>query len=79
MINDQMNETPAAPHADWALSEIERRRRAAYADPLTGSDIHFAEASRLSAIGDSDGSEAAKQIGIARHREIQSAHPYPVE
>lgn len=70
-------ETPVQPHADWALSEIERRRRAAYADPISGSDLHFAEASRLDAMGDAEGAAAAKQRGIARCQEIQVAHPYP--
>ena len=77
MSTSQTTESPVQPHADWALGEIERRRRQAYADPITGSDIHFAEASRLEAMGDSDGSRAAKQIGIARYQEIQAAHPYP--
>lgn len=70
-------ETPVQPHADWALSEIERRRRAVYADPISGSDLHFAEASRLDAMGDAEGAAAAKQRGIARYQEIQAAHPYP--
>ncbi len=70
-------ETPVQLHADWALSEVERRRRAAYADPISGSDLHFAEASRLDAMGDAEGAAAAKQRGIARYQEIQVAHPYP--
>ena len=72
-------EIPVQPHDDWALGEIERRRRAAYADPISGSDLHFAEASRLEAMGDAEGAAAAKQRGIVRYQQIQDSHPYPVE
>jgi len=71
------NETPAQPHHDWALTEIEFRRRRAYADPITGSDVHFAEANRLEAMGEAGAADEARQRGIARYHEIQAAHPYP--
>lgn len=77
MSTSQPIETPVAAHADWARAEIERRRRAAYANPLTGSDLHFAEATRLDAMGDGEAAEAARQRGVARYLEIQAAHPYP--
>lgn len=62
---------------EYALRDTERRRLAAYADPETGSDRHFAEASRLDAVGRTDDAGAARQVGIARYQEIRDLYPWP--
>ena len=62
----------AQSHEEWAPEEIARRRARAYADPVTGSDRHFAEALRLDAEGDSWGAGAARERGRARHAEIRA-------
>jgi len=79
MTTPATTESTVQPHAEWALGEIERRRRAAYADPITGSDLHFAEASRLEAMGAAESATLARQRGIARYQEIQAENPYPTE
>jgi hypothetical protein len=58
--------------------QIEAQRLRAYADPLTGSDRHFAEAIRLQAM-DADQAEidAAKAAGAERYAEIQAEYPWP--
>jgi len=62
----------AQSHEEWAPEEIARRRARAYADPVTGSDRHFAESLRLEAEGDSLGANAARERGRARHAEIHA-------
>lgn len=59
-------------------SEVERLRLLAYADPITGSDRYFAEASRMDATGES-GSGAYREAGVKRYSEIQSQFPWPAE
>ncbi|WP_429216023.1 hypothetical protein [Aeromonas veronii] len=59
-------------------SEVEALRAAAYADPTTGSDRYFNEASRMQAMGES-GWEEVKNVGIARYKEIQQQYPWPEE
>ena len=60
-----------------AIQAVETQRLAAYANPQTGSDRHFAEAVRLDAIGDTAGAEAARTAGLARYDEIRSQFPWP--
>lgn len=57
--------------------QVEKMRLAAYADPLTGSDRHFAEAARLEAVGDTEGAESARAAGLARYDEIRLQYPWP--
>jgi len=59
--------------------QIEAQRLRAYADPLTGSDRHFAEAARLQAMGaTAEEVDAAKAAGATRYAEIQAQYPWPV-
>ena len=60
-----------------AIQAVETQRLSAYANPLTGSDRHFAEAARLEAVGDTEGAEVARSDGLARYEEIRSMHPWP--
>ena len=57
--------------------QVEVERLSAYANPLTGSDRHFAEASRLEAVGDTEGAEVARAVGLARYEEIRLQCPWP--
>lgn len=68
--------TPQQSHEEWAREETERRRRAAYSDPNTGSDRHFSEAARLRAVGEDDAADEAQAKGIARAEEIKQTFPY---
>ena len=61
----------------WLTRQIGIKRQVAYANPLTGSDRHFAEAVRLEAVGDTAGAEAARTSGMARYEEIRSENPWP--
>jgi len=64
------------PYPEWSLEDTQRMRRAAYADPNTGSDRHFAESLRLAAQGDATGAQAAQDRGLARAQEIKASLPY---
>lgn len=66
---------PQEIYDEYAEKEIESRRRRAYSDPDTGSDRHFAESSRLLAMGDMEGAEEAKIKGVARALEIKNEYP----
>ena len=66
---------PQVIYDEYAEKEIESRRRRAYSDPDTGSDRYFAESSRLLAMGDMEGAEAAKIKGVARALEIKKEYP----
>lgn len=58
--------------------QIEALRLQAYADPITGSDRYFAEASRLQAMGAAQEEiDAANAAGVKRYAEIQGEHPWP--
>lgn len=66
------------PPALRTQEQVEVQRLLAYADPATGSDRYFAEATRLSIMGGTvDEIEAAKAQGVARYNEIQSENPWP--
>lgn len=56
--------------------EVEVSRRAAYADPITGSDRLFAEAQRMNLMGES-GWEAVRDQAVARFNEIRGQNPWP--
>lgn len=57
---------------------IEAERLRAYANPVTGSDRHFAEANRLQIMGAPKAEiDAAKAAGVARYAEIQEQYPWP--
>lgn len=67
----------------WAIpatsrKDVEANRLRAYADPLTGSDRYFAEATRMQAVGEDDWEEVLA-IGVARYQQIQSDNPWPDE
>jgi len=70
---------PAPPPAPPTREQIEAARLRAYADPLTGSDRYFAEAQRESLLGNTEASDAAKALGMARFAEIQAEYPWPAE
>lgn len=68
---------PPAP-APLTREQIEAQRLRAYADPLTGSDRHFAEATRLQVMGGTaEEVDAAKASGATRYAEIQAEYPWP--
>lgn len=60
-----------------AIQAVETQRLTAYANPMTGSDRHFAEAARLEAMGDTAGAEVARAYGLARYEEIRTMYPWP--
>lgn len=57
--------------------QVEVIRRQKYADPVTGSDVLFAEYNRELAMGNQEAAEAAKEKAISRYQEIQAENPYP--
>lgn len=68
---------PPAP-APLTRDQIESLRLKAYADPLTGSDRYFVEASRLQAVGAAQEEiDAANAAGAKRYAEIQGEYPWP--
>lgn len=68
---------PAPPAA--TVEDVEAARLVAYANPITGSDRHFAEATRLNAAGDTAGAQAATDAGTARYEAIRAELPWPEE
>ncbi|MDH1340568.1 hypothetical protein [Ectopseudomonas oleovorans] len=58
--------------------EVDEARKAAYADPSTGSDRLFAEAQRMNLMGE-PGWEAKRDAAVARYNEIQASLPWPEE
>ncbi len=58
------------------VETVEAARLRAYADPVTGSDRLFVEASRMQMMGES-GWEAVRDAAAARYQEIQLEHPWP--
>lgn len=67
-----------APSEPPTGERIEAQRLRAYADPLTGSDRYFAEASRLQVMGAAQEEiDAANAAGANRYAEIQNAYPWP--
>ena len=75
--NIKTAEQLAAERKEAAIQAVETQRLAAYANPQTGSDRHFAEAVRLDAMGDTAGAEAARTAGLARYDEIRSQYLWP--
>ena len=73
----ELNTATVETHEEWLSKQINSKRLAAYANPQTGSDRHFAEAARLEAVGDTAGAEAARAAGLARYEEIRSQYPWP--
>lgn len=66
------------PIVPLTTTQVDHNRKVAYANPLTGSDRWFAEATRLSIMGGTvDELEAAKAQGVARYNEIQLENPWP--
>ena len=66
------------PIPSLTREQIEAQRLRAYADPLTGSDRYFAEASRLQAMGAAQEEiDAANAAGANRYAEIQGEYPWP--
>lgn len=58
------------------VTRVEEARKAAYANPQTGSDCLFAEAQRMQIMGE-PGWEEVRDAAIARYEEIKSEHPWP--
>ena len=71
------NDTPPLDRAALAQQEITRRRARAYADPITGSDVIFAKAVRLQAMGRHAEAEQVQQQAIQRFEQIQRDYPMP--
>lgn len=69
------DDAPVETHAEWALRMAKQRRLKAYADPETGSDRHFAEASRLEAMGQTIEAGQARVVGLTRYQEIKALYP----
>lgn len=64
------------PVIERTREDMERLRLAAFAEPVTGSDRYFAEASRMQVMGEA-GWEEVRDSGIARFKEIQMLYPWP--
>lgn len=62
--------------SELTREQVEALRLAAYADPVTGSDRYFAEAARMTAMGEA-GADAVIAAGVARYEEIQAEYPWP--
>ena len=76
-MNNEEHEYQQETNYEYQLRVIEEMRKVAYADPQTGSDRHFAEASRLEAEGDTAVAEDARAAGLARYEEIKASLPWP--
>lgn len=63
------------PKPSYTDEQIEAMRLRAYADPFTGSDRYFAEASRMKAMGE-EGWESVRNQGVVRYQEIQAEYPW---
>lgn len=73
-VEAHINPKPVPP----TPRQVEAQRLRAYADPVTGSDRWFAEATRLSIMGAAEGEiETARVSGISRYAEIQLEYPWP--
>lgn len=66
------------PKEEMTTAEVENARRRAYADPITGSDRMFSEASRMQIMGE-DGYDVARAQAISRFEEIQAQYPWPAK
>lgn len=64
-------------HLVWALEDTKMRRLEEYANPITGSDRFFAEASRLTALGLTEEAKAASITGEALYNTIKLKYPWP--
>lgn len=71
------NETPELDRTALAQQEIDRRRARAYADPITGSDVIFAKAVRLQAMGRHAEAEQTQRQAVQRFEQIQHDYPMP--
>lgn len=60
-------------------SDVENRRRIAYADPISGSDRFMIEYQAELLAGDAAAAESAKVNWLARRAEIAAENPYPGE
>lgn len=67
---------PASVKVPLTKEVVENLRLLAYADPLTGSDRLFLEASRMQMM-EEDGWEAVKDLAVTRYQQIQNEHPWP--
>ena len=66
------------PIIPLTITQVDNNRKVAYANPLTGSDRWFAEASRLTIMGGTtEEIDEAKAQGVARYEEIQLENPWP--
>lgn len=78
MTDDEVEAHLNPPAKPLTREQIDALRLQAYADPLTGSDRYFAEASRLQAMGAAQEEiDAANAAGANRYAEIQNAYPWP--
>jgi len=66
------------PPVVMTASDIERLRLTAYADPISGSDRYFNEATRMQLM-DEGGWETIKTAGIVRYQKIQQEYPWPAD
>lgn len=79
----KMTETEIEAHLNppiipLTITQVDHNRKVAYANPLTGSDRWFAEASRLTIMGGTtEEIDEAKAQGVARYEEIQLENPWP--
>ena len=66
------------PIIPLTITQVDHNRKVAYANPLTGSDRWFAEATRLTIMeAPANEVEAAKTKGVTRYEEIQLENPWP--
>ena len=71
------HDTPPLDRAALAQQEIARRRARAYADPIAGSDVIFAKAVRLQAMGRHAEAEQVQHQAVQRFEQIQRDYPMP--
>lgn len=64
------------PQVEVTAGQVEAARLHAYADPITGSDRMFVEASRMQMMGET-GWEGVRDAAVVRYQEIQNEHPWP--
>lgn len=71
------DDAPPLDRAAIAQQEIARRRARAYADPVAGSDVIFAKAVRLQAMGRHAEAEQVQHQAVQRFEQIQRDYPMP--
>lgn len=70
-----LTEKPVIEPEPLTNEQIKEQRAIEYANPTTGSDRYFLEATRKRASGDEKGAKQAEQLGIDRVKQIKDQYP----